>query len=160
MDYEKLYPGRFLKSADFDGKDVTLTVKAVRAEKVDDKMKAIMSFEGTDKELVLNRTNAEAVKLMFGRETNDWLGKRITWFPLSMANPFGDGNVTAVRVRGSPDLAKPLTATVQRGRKTINVKVQPTGPQKGGAQQAAAPANGIPTEEEQREIRQREQANS
>lgn len=128
MDYETLFPGRFIKAVDLKGKDVTLTIASIAAEEIDGKTKAVITFEGTKKQLVLNRTNAEAVKLMFGRETNDWLGKRITIYPATIQDAFGGGgDIPATRVRGSPDISKPMSASVQRGRKTIRVAVQPTG---------------------------------
>lgn len=127
MDYEKLFPGRFIKSVDLEGRDVTLEVKAVRSEEIDGKAKAVLSFQGTKKEMVMNRTNAEAIKLMFGRETDNWIGKKITVFPATIADPFNGGTTTAIRVRGSPHISKAATATVQRGKKSIKVSVAPTG---------------------------------
>lgn len=141
MDYETLFPGRFIKSVDLKGRDVTLTVRAIRAEDIDGKPKAIVTFDGTKKELVLNRTNAEAVKLMFGRETDNWLGKRLTIYPATIPDPFQGGSTTAIRVRGSPDITKPASATIQRGRKSIKVSVVPTGKgaRANGKNQKAAP---------------------
>lgn len=136
MDYEKLFPGRFIKSADLSGKEATLEISAVRSEDIDGKPKAILSFQGTKKEMVMNRTNAESIKLMFGRETDGWLGKKITIYPATIADPFNGGNTTAIRILGSPDIAAPASATVQRGRKTIKVSVKPTGAR------VAARANG------------------
>jgi hypothetical protein len=127
MDYETLFPGRFVKSVDLKGKDATVTIKGVRAEDIDGKTKAVITFEETKKEWVVNRTNAEAIKLMFGRETDEWLGKRITIYSATIADPFNGGNTTAIRVRGSPDISKAASATVQRGRKSIKVSVAPTG---------------------------------
>jgi len=75
---------------------------------------------------------------MFGRETTNWLGKRVTLFPLTMKDPFGDGDTLALRVRGSPDIDKPMTAEVKRGRKTLKISVRPTG-------KGAAKPNGKPT---------------
>jgi hypothetical protein len=141
MRYETLFPSRFIRSADFAGKDVTLVILKVFSEDIEDKSKAIMAFEGTKKQLVLCRTNAEACKLMWGPETDDWIGKRLTLYAAVIKDPFGDGEITATRVRGSPDLEKSQTAVVQRGRKTIKVAVQPTG-QKKAAPAAAKPANG------------------
>lgn len=142
MDYEKLFPGRFIKSADLDRKDVTLQIKAIRSEDIDGKPKAILSFQGTKKEMVMNRTNAEAIKLMFGRETDNWIGKRITIYPETIPDPFNGGTTTAIRVRGSPDIKAAETATVQRGRKTIKVSVAPTQVRtraNGKSQKAASP---------------------
>lgn len=146
MDYEKLFPGRFLKSADLDNRDVTLEIKAVRAEDIDGKPKAVVSFQGTKKELVMNRTNAEAVKLMFGRETNDWLGKKVTIYPVTIPDPFNPGGTTrAIRVRGSPHITQADSATVQRGKKTIKVSVVPTGRRANAApQQQPAPQQPAP----------------
>lgn len=138
MDYTKLFPGRFLKSVDFDGKDVTLTIKSVKSEEIDDKTKAIVKFAETKRELVLNRTNAESLVLCFGRDVNAWVGKRVTWYPAIIKDPFGEGEISAIRVRGSPDITKPASATIQRGRKTLRVAVQPTG-------KAAPKSNGKPT---------------
>ncbi len=156
MDYEKLFPGRFIKSADLSGKDVTLEIKAVRSEEIDGRAKAVLSFQGTKKEMVMNRTNAESIKLMFGRETDAWLGKKITIYPATIPDPFNGGSTTAIRVKGSPSLAKPATATVQRGRKTISVSVVPTG-KKGpaktnGAKPPPPPSEPPPHNEETGEV--------
>lgn len=108
MDYELLYPSRFIKAPDLKGQDFTLTISSVRGEKIQGRIKAVMSFVETSKELVLNRTNADFIALMFGREMNAWIGKRITIYPLVMANPFrieGKTISTCIRVRGSPDIA-------------------------------------------------------
>ncbi len=137
MDYEKLFPGRFIKAADLDDRDVHLKIRAVRSEEIDGKAKAILGFQGTKKEMVMNRTNAESIKLMFGRETDKWIGEEITIFPATIADPFNGGTTSAIRVKGSRNLTKPATATVQRGKKTIKVTVIPTG--KPGAKAARKP---------------------
>jgi hypothetical protein len=166
VDYETLFPGRFLKSADLKGKDATVTIAGVKAEEVDDKEKAVLSFEGTKKQMVMNRTNAESIKLMFGRETDAWIGKRITLYPAVMKDPFSDGDITALRVRGSPDIDKPMTCEVKRGRKTLKISVRPTGNGKPAAKPvapAAAKPNGKPvtaepTDAEKAEIAEQERA--
>jgi hypothetical protein len=164
MDYEVLFPGRFLKGADLAGKESTAEIKSIAGEEIDGKFKAIISFVGAKKQFVCNRTNAEAIRLCLGRETNNWIGKRITLAGVVMKDPFGDGEICALRVVGSPEISQPLTAEVKRGRKTLNIKVRPTGAKpaaKGngkvaGAAQAPAPsstpapapASSEPTEEE------------
>lgn len=147
MDYETLFPGRFIKSADFKGKDVTLTILAIRAEDIEDKPKAIMTFENTKKAMVLNRTNAEALKLMFGRDTDGWIGHKVTFFPATIKDPFSDEMITAIRVRGSPELTKTASATIQRGRKTLKVSVAPTGKAKAAQKKEPAPPAGEPPED-------------
>lgn len=139
MDYEKLFPGRFIKSADLGSSNIHLEIAAVRSEEIDGKPKAILSFEGTKKEMVMNRTNAESIKLMFGRETDDWIGRRITVFAATISDPFNGGTTKAIRVLGSPDITKRQEATIQRGRKTIKVVVVPTKSAKPGKAKQAPP---------------------
>lgn len=122
MDYALLFPGRFLKSAQFLGKDVHLTIAGVRTEalpsdKGGEKVKGIVAFNETKLELVLNRTNAECVKGMFGRETDEWIGKRVTFYPAPFSDPFTGEQTTCIRVRGSPDIDKDVTVEVTLPRK-------------------------------------------
>lgn len=151
MDYEELFPGRFLKAADLKGQAATVAIKSVIGEEIDGKDKCIISFEGAKKTLVCNRTNAEAIKLMFGRNTDGWIGKRVTLFPVQIKDPFGDGDTIALRVIGSPEIEKTLSAEVKRGRKTLKISVKPTGkaPAKPAANGKPATAkSGEPSEEE------------
>ena len=63
MDFDQLFPGRFMKAGLFKGRDVTLKIKGVRVERLPkkdgggDEPKGILAFDGTDLELVLNKTN-------------------------------------------------------------------------------------------------------
>jgi hypothetical protein len=146
-DYDELFPGRFLKSGEFKGRDVTLKVRDVDIEDLPDKkgtkvnedgervrVRGIISFEKTDKQLVLNRTNGECLKAMFGRNPNDWIGKRVTFFP-AVVDAFGE-ETTAIRVRGSPDLEKDVRFELKLPQKTAKaVTLKKTG-------QAPAAANG------------------
>ena len=116
MDYDELFPGRFLKSGEFKGRKVKLTIKAIRLEQLPqdrgpDKTRGIVAFDETPKELVLNRTNGECIKAMFGRDTDQWIGKRLVLFPMPYQ---GD---TAIRVWGSPDLDADLPVQVTLPRK-------------------------------------------
>ena len=128
MDFDLLYPGRFLKSGEFKGRDVTLTMTGVELEdlpqdKGGDKARGIISFRETKKKLVLNRTNGEALKALFGRETDDWIDKKVTLYPA----PY-EGDETCIRVRGAPHLTKPLTFELKLPRKKpISVTLIPTG---------------------------------
>ncbi len=127
MDFDMLFPGRFMKSGEFKGRDVTLTITGVEMEdlpqdKGGEKARGIISFTETKKKLVLNRTNGEALKALFGRDTDDWMGKRVTFYPA----PY-EGDETCIRVRGAPHLTKPLTFELKLPRKKpISVTLIPT----------------------------------
>lgn len=122
MDAALLHPSRFLKSQEFNGKDVTYTIASIVLETLEDtsgskKRKGLIGFAETEKLLVINRTNSECMKAMWGRETDNWLGKRVTLFP----DPFKDQTTgemtTAIRVRGSPDIDADITTTISLPRK-------------------------------------------
>lgn len=133
MDASLLHPSRFLKAAEFKGKDVTYTVRAVELEELESddgkkKTKGIMSFVETGKQLVINRTNSDCFKAMFGRETDNWVGKRVTLWGAPYFDSFTKENIVAVRVRGSPDIAAPVSATIKLARKKAStVTMQKTG---------------------------------
>jgi hypothetical protein len=141
-DFATLFPNRFLAAVEFSGKDVTLTIDSVGVEAIGDEKKALVHFKETQKQLVLNRTNAENIAACLGRDVEDWRGKQITFYPQKMADPFDENHpeIVAIRVRGSPELSAPVQKEVRRGSgkrsKVIRVNVVPT---KAGKENGAAP---------------------
>jgi hypothetical protein len=118
MDFDRLFASKYLKAGEFQKRDVTLTISGVRLEELDGakgkEMKAIVSFRETPKQLVLNKTNGLSLKAMFGRETDQWTGKRVTLYPAEIK--FEDSDL-AIRVRGSPDLTDTVTFELKLARK-------------------------------------------
>jgi predicted YcjX-like family ATPase len=118
VDYDELYPGRFIKSGDLRGRDVNLTIARVEVDDLEGtkgkQTKGIVHFKETKKGLVLNRTNGECIKAMFGRKIADWVGKRVTLYPAKIESEVAD---LAIRVRGSPDLAADVTFELHLARK-------------------------------------------
>lgn len=133
MDAALLHPSRFLKSAEFLGKDVTYTVASIHLEALESedgktKTKGLMSFKETSKLLVINRTNSDCFKGMFGRETDNWVGKRVTLYPAPFFDNFTKEHTTAVRVRGSPDIKEAMSVTIHLPKKKpVTVKMLKTG---------------------------------
>jgi hypothetical protein len=127
LDYDELFPGRFIKSGEFKGRDVTLTISSIRVEdlpqdKGGDRGRGIIGFKETKKEWVLNRTNGECLKAMWGRDTDGWIGKRVTLFPSEWSGE------PCIRVKGSPELTEPLDVEVKLPkRRPIMMKMIPTG---------------------------------
>jgi hypothetical protein len=149
MDFDKLFPARFLKAGEFQGRDVTLTIAGVSLEELETargkETKAIVSFRETKKQLVLNKTNGLCIKAMFGRETDAWIGKRVTFYPAHIQ--FEDNDL-AIRVRGSPDIPAPITFELKLPRKkpkqttlqVTRVGAQPRPQKPATASKPAAPA--------------------
>lgn len=156
MDFDQLFPGRFLKSGLFQGKDVTLVIANVRTEELPDdkggkKVKGIISFVGKTLELVLNRTNGESIKAMFGRKTEKWIGKRVTFWPAPYTDNMTGEVSTAIRVRGSPDIDGNITFELKLARKkaapvtllktTVGAPTHPPAPEEVRAAEADMAAN-------------------
>jgi len=110
MDARKLFPSVFLAAHDLDGKDVTLTIRALVQEELktdrggEDKW--ILYFEETakkaksprmEKRMVMNKTNAKTIMAIHGSETDDWVGKKIVLYP-TKTPAFGE-IVDCIRVR-------------------------------------------------------------
>jgi hypothetical protein len=121
-DVRLLFPHEYLQAADLRGRDVTLTVSQVKADKLHtedgDRVKPVVYFVELDAKkkrgescpwkLVLNKTNMKTVAKMLGsHETNDWVGRRITLYPTTCL-AFGD-TVDCIRIR-------PKEAAPKKGR--------------------------------------------
>lgn len=106
MRVELLYPSKYLKAVDFLGKDVTMTIKSVKREEIQMQggrkdMKVILYFEETEKMIVMNKTNAMSISELLSKECDEWIGKKVIFFPTK--DRFGNKQVDCIRVKGSPD---------------------------------------------------------
>lgn len=115
VDWDELYPGRFIKASDLKGKKVTLAISRVRVEElIGDKgpqMKGIINFDGKDKALALNKTNGLCLKSMFGRKVQEWVGHKVTLFASTW-----DGD-ECIRIWGSPEVKEDMQVTIALPRK-------------------------------------------
>jgi hypothetical protein len=115
VDWDQLYPGRFMKAGEFKGKKPTLTIVSVDLDELEGtkgkQIKGIITFKETERALALNRTNGVCLKAMFGRLLADWVGKRVTLF----ADQW-DGE-ECIRVWGSPDIPEDREIVIELPRK-------------------------------------------
>lgn len=73
-----VFGGGFLKAEDLAGKSPTVKIERVEVKDFDDGKKLIIHFEGKDKALVCNKTNASIIEEVLGSgDTDDWEGGRI-----------------------------------------------------------------------------------
>lgn len=88
--------GNYLNANDIS-KPFNCRITAVDMEILrDDSEKLCCSLSGTDKLLLLNKTNAEELADMFGDDTDGWIGKEIQVY--TAATTFQGKRVKAVRV--------------------------------------------------------------
>jgi hypothetical protein len=98
------FPRRFLSAPDLKGKPVTLKIGREYMEELADttgkkRNKSIMSFKGTDKELVLNVTNFDSIVEATGEHDSEkWSGKKIVLYPTT--TQMGGKTLDCIRVRG------------------------------------------------------------
>lgn len=116
VDFDQLYPGRFIKAGELLGKKVTVTISDVELEDLmgedgKNKAKAIIAFKESDKKLVICKTNGICIKAMFGPKIAEWIGKRITIFPDTW------NGEPCIRVWGSPEIAAELDVEVSLPRR-------------------------------------------
>lgn len=115
VDYEDLYPGRFIKATDLKGKKVTVTIADVNIEELEGeggkKVKATLAFRESEKQHVMCKTNGICIRAMFGRVLADWIDKRITIFPDTW------NGEPAIRVWGSPDIEQDIEVEISLPRR-------------------------------------------
>lgn len=105
MHFKKLYPSAFIDESDLP-EDRTVEIESIAVESLQlpgassKESKVVIRFKGATKGLVANKTNAVRISKMYGKETNDWVGKRITLY-FDPNVKFGGAKVGGVRVRES-----------------------------------------------------------
>jgi hypothetical protein len=93
------FPSDYLRAADLNNKEVTYTMRSVAIEQIgaDKEDKPVLYFEGQEKGIILNKTNAAAIAQIYGDDTDDWAGEAITLFSAIVS--FQGQNVPAIRVK-------------------------------------------------------------
>jgi hypothetical protein len=89
----------FLKADDIGSNFWTATINGVDMKNFDDgSRKLFILFQELDKGLVLNKTNADTIGDLYGRNTDNWTGKQIMLFTAPV--DYQGKKVQAIRVRG------------------------------------------------------------
>jgi hypothetical protein len=86
VNIEQLFPSKYLKAIDLETEEAMATLSNFVVEPVrdvqsgKDEDQPVVHFDEFEKGLILNRTNAESIAALHGRDTEAWAGKRITLF--------------------------------------------------------------------------------
>lgn len=105
------FPSNFLRAVDLQGRAVRVTIDTVKLEEIGGETRPILYFEGKQRGLPLNKTNATTIAAMLGDETLHWEGQQIELYPTE--TDFQGKRVQAIRVRmpagaGRANVAAPL----------------------------------------------------
>lgn len=91
---------KYLKATDLQGRRIEVTIESVSTAKMRDaSSKLVLTFTGKRKGLTLNKTNTRALIVLFGAETDAWLGHTITLAPEQV--DFAGQQVDAIRIAGA-----------------------------------------------------------
>ena len=133
MNFDDLYPSRFLKAGNIPNGKASYPIKAVAKEPLETDQgteeKVVTTFEETAMQLVLAKVNALCIRAMFGSDVKQWIGKRLTLFTTTEIMPFPRRrDEPCIRIFGSPDIKEEVVCewTPPKRRKLVQ-KLQPTG---------------------------------
>lgn len=106
-----LYPSKWLTAADLKNQEVIATISSITTEEFEDNgkksTKPVCNFQGVDKALILNKTNAFMIQEITGHDdTDNWIGVQVSLYPTMVQ--FGAKMTEAIRIKRPP--AAPATA--------------------------------------------------
>lgn len=131
LSFAEMYPSKWLKAADIQGREVIVTIESIRQEEFDDDvkgkvMKNILIFTGADKELILNVTNGKTIFDAYG-EPQNWIGKQVVLFVMTVQGPNGSGPGIRLRahygeaaVAAAPPATANEPAAIRVGGSTVH----------------------------------------
>ena len=78
---DEAFPSKYVRASDLRNKPARVVISNLVYETIDNKRKLIMFFQGKEKGLVLNKTNATAIATVYGQDTDDWIGGELELYP-------------------------------------------------------------------------------
>ena len=98
MNFDDLFPSKYLKASDLNSEPRTALIKNIDTEKMNDgEMKPVVYFKGSSKGLVLNVTNGRVIADLYGSDTDGWVGKPIAL--VASTTDFQGRTVDCIRLR-------------------------------------------------------------
>jgi hypothetical protein len=111
MKLDDLFPSRYLKAADLQGREVPVTISHVAVEQMQTQSgtetKGVVYFKAHSKGLVLNQVNATTIGEAYGQETDNWGNSPIVLYPTR--TQFGAKMVDCIRIKIPGQPAPPET---------------------------------------------------
>jgi arabinogalactan endo-1,4-beta-galactosidase len=105
MNINEAFPSNYIKASDLQGRQVSLKMDRAEYEMIGNDKKLVLYFQGREKGMVLNKTNANNISQLYGQDTDDWNGQDIVLFEAMV--DFQGKTVPAIRVRGPSRAAQP-----------------------------------------------------
>ncbi len=80
MNINEAFPSNYLKAIDLQGREANVIISNVTMEKLGNDTKMILYFQGKQKGMVCNKTNATNISMLYGDDTDGWIGKPVVLF--------------------------------------------------------------------------------
>jgi hypothetical protein len=116
---EDKYEGNFLEGSDLpEGKRLTVAIEAVVPPGTEKDssgkviLKAIIAFKGAKKRMILGKTSYGVLKVLFGKDETQWIGKSIDLMRRYLPSKFAFGVHNEMCVRIVPPDGTPLPGKV------------------------------------------------
>lgn len=77
MNINEVFPSKYLKASDLQGKAVKVVIDRVTIEKMGEDNKPVLHFKGKEKGMALNKSNAQMIAAVYSPETDGWIGREI-----------------------------------------------------------------------------------
>lgn len=110
------FPSKYLRAADLQGHRISVVISRVDMEGVNpddpNERKPVVYFQGKQKGLVLNVTNANRISDLYGDETDLWVNKPLELF--AVETEYRGKPVQGLRVSGPSQQAAQAQAPVQQ----------------------------------------------
>lgn len=117
MTLSVMFPSKYLKCSDLQGRNVPITISKVTIEDVPmtggkKERKCVLSLAKTKKQLVIGKTNGYALGVLISSNAKTWEGKKITLCP--DVTMFGKKKMPCIRIIGSSDAPPERAAAYAR----------------------------------------------
>ena len=116
---EDRYEGNFLEGSDLpEGKRLSITIEEVIPPGTEKDssgkviLKAIIAFKGAKKRMILGKTSYGVLKVLFGKDETQWIGKQIDLMRRYLPSKFAFGVHNEMCVRVVPPDGTPLPGKV------------------------------------------------
>lgn len=102
MTRDEIFPAKYLKASDLNGKPIAVTIENAPVETLKnaegkEQTKVVLYFRGAKKALPLNVTNFDACADACGADTDDWPGHTIELYPAK--TQMAGKTVDCIRIR-------------------------------------------------------------
>lgn len=104
MNINDVFPSKYLKASDLQGKAVKVVIDRVVVEKMGEDNKPVVYFKGKEKGMALNKTNAQMIAAHYSPETAGWAGKEIKLYAGKVN--FNGQMVDSLKVEVVPQVAE------------------------------------------------------